>query len=111
AGDPASRPAGHGTPGRGDTIRGPSACAGPRRGVSWRWSAGNVDELELHAVGIGEEDGVVARRVVVLAGRIQDADAVCLELPGEGVHLRAASCPEGDLAEPDPVLAEPVRGE
>src|SRR5262249_51803855 len=73
-----------------------------------QWSAGNVDELELQAVGIGEEDGVVARRVVVLAGWIQDADAARLERAGEGVNLGAASRPEGDLAEPDPVLAESV---
>src|SRR5262249_27979875 len=38
-------------------------------------SARDVHQLELDAVGVGEEHGVVSRRVVVLAGRIEDARA------------------------------------
>src|SRR5882762_10066887 len=88
---------------RSGVVPGPS-----RRRRCRRWSAGDVDELELQAVGVGEEDGVVAGRVVVLAGWIEDASAARLEFPGEGVHLAAASGTEGDLAEPDAVLVEPV---
>src|SRR5262249_34569 len=79
--------------------------------MSRRGAAGDVNELELHAVGIGGEDGAVSPRVVVLAGRIQNTATARLELARAGVHLCAATRPEGDLAEADPILAEPIGGE
>src|SRR2546425_5784473 len=72
-------------------------------------SAWDVHQLELDAIGVGEEDGVVARHVLgVLARRMEDRPAPRRDVARERVHLRAALRPEGHLAEADTVLRERV---
>src|SRR5437667_373834 len=70
---------------------------------------GDVHQLELDAIGVGEEDGVVARHVLgVLARRMEDRPSPRRDVARERVHLRAALRPEGHLAEADTVLRERV---
>src|SRR5206468_1601297 len=70
---------------------------------------GDVHQLELDAIGVGEEDGVVARHVLgVLARRMEDRPTPRRDVARERVHLRAALRPEGHLAEADTVLRERV---
>ena len=72
-----------------------------------RGSPRDVHELQLDTVGVGEEDGVVARHVLrVLARRMEDCPTPRRDVARERVHLRAALRPEGHLAEPDAILGE-----
>src|SRR5439155_17662343 len=87
------------------------AAASRRRRRRLASGAGDMHELELHPVGIREEDGVVAGRVGVLPRRIEDRHAGGLELPRQGIDLRAAGRGKGDLAEADPVLVKDVGSE
>src|SRR5438094_7275524 len=74
-----------------------------------RGSPRDVHELQLDTVGVGEEDGVVARHVLrVLARRMEDCPTPRRDVARERVHLRAALRPEGHLAAADTVLRERV---
>src|SRR5205809_7192592 len=75
-------------------------------------SAGDVHQLELDAVGVGEEDRVIAGDVLgVLARRIEDRAAPRRDVPCQRVDLRAALRAERDLAETHAVLRERVAAE
>ena len=66
-----------------------------------------MHELQLDAVGVGEEHGIVLRHVLgILAGRIENRAAHFFDVRREGVDLRAALGAERDLGEADAVLRE-----
>src|SRR5579862_2807941 len=63
---------------------------------------GNMDELELDALGIGEEHRVVAGDVLgIFAWGIENAPAEGLDLARQGVDLLPALGAERDLAQSD----------
>src|SRR5438552_2071473 len=68
----------------------------------------NVYDLELDAVRIGEEHGIVARDIVVLAWWIENPGPVRLKFLGQLIDLRPAFASESDLADADPVLVKRV---
>src|SRR2546422_5654236 len=66
-----------------------------------------VDDLELHPVGIGEEDRVVLRAVLGVFRRwIEDRDPVAHEEVVDAIHLVPAPDAEREVVEPDPVAVE-----
>src|SRR5438094_10003983 len=72
-------------------ARGQTRAAGGAR--SAEQSLGDVHQLQLDAVGVGEEDGVVAGHVLgVLARRVEDPSAPSLYVARWCVHLRSALC-------------------
>src|SRR3989449_4096649 len=86
-------------------ARGQTRAAGGAR--SAEQSLGDVHQLQLDAVGVGKEDGVVAGDVLgVLARRVEDLATKARDVPCQRVHLRAALRPEGHLAGPRRILGE-----
>ncbi len=55
-----------------------------------RLSGGFVNQFEFEPVGIGKKHGVVARRVLILGGRIQYLDTAGGEEAKEAINLRFA---------------------
>src|SRR5260370_27783843 len=76
-------------------------------------STREVHHLELHPVGILEEDRVVARTVLrELARRlVERREPVCPhELVAEAIHLFPPLHPEGHVIEARPLAVEPAAG-
>ncbi len=64
--------------------------------IAFAWA---VDELELEPVGVVEEQGVVARRVVVLAWAAFDVRLLVFQPGGALVDQRTAAGREGDVVD------------
>jgi len=65
-----------------------------------------VHDLELDAIWVSEEHGIVAGNIVVLTWWIENPRPVRLKFLGELIDLRSALTSISDLADANPVLVK-----
>src|SRR5215813_15406752 len=70
-----------------------------------------MHEFQFDAVGIGKEHCVVARYIIILAWRIENAAPVGFNTLGQLVDLGAIFCVKSDFTQSDSIFVERVSGE